>query len=29
MKSHNPKKAWKWLKTTAKVDNLKICQIIQ
>jgi len=23
MKSHNPKKAWKWLKTTAKVDKFK------
>ena len=23
MKSHNPKKAWKWLKTTAKVDKCK------
>ena len=23
IKSHNPKKAWKWLKTTAKVDKFK------
>jgi len=28
IKSHNLKKAWKWLKTTAKVDKFKIFQII-